>query len=165
MYMRFSNDEIEKLKPLVASERYVKEAKGKSYHFVLGVLYELLEKKPQFIAWAYLRATWENEGKPDYDAAAKKALEFFAKASAKIKAELKDGEKPGGKYFKNLCVAIELSRRIKNFDEAKKLIAAARLEMQDASNQFLLKVLDYEEKLATETDSAPHPISDVDKTL
>jgi hypothetical protein len=161
----FSKEDIEKLQPIVESERFAKEAKGKSPYLALGVVFEMLEKEPGAIAWTYLRATWENENKPDYDAAAKKAIEFFTKASAKIKAELKDGEKPDEKYFTNLCLAIELSRRIKNFDEVKKLIAAARVEMQDEANQFLLQVLDYEERLATEKDSAPHPISDVEKTL
>jgi hypothetical protein len=142
---------IERLRAIVASERFRTEALPAKTWFALGILREELHAEPFEIAWTYLNATWEAEDEDgDYPLAAARAVTWFDRAAALLRdlpAHRKD-------YLVALYLPIELSRRTGNFADARRRLDALPDLTNDAP-PWLPSALQAQARLIAARDAAP----------
>lgn len=108
--------ETERLRAIVASERFRTEARAATPWFALGILREELSADPFEIAWTYLQASWENEDDAGgYARAAQRALAWFDRAAENLRADpARAGDVLVARYL-----GVELCRRLGRFDDAR----------------------------------------------
>ncbi|MCL2326752.1 MAG: DUF2225 domain-containing protein [Proteobacteria bacterium] len=171
----FTPEEIEQLKVYLASERFQKEARGKSSYFALGVLMELQGESAENIAGVYLKASWQYSGRDpeymtqlypntfrrDYREAARRAMTFYdvvATELAAVKQSQGDkmSEEDVWRYIVALYLPVELSRRMGKFDEASQRAERAIQLLSDFSDHFLLDAMRYQVKLIAAKDASQH---------
>ena len=160
---KLTAEEIEQLKTLVASERFQKEAKGKSAYFAFGVLQELQDKPAYDIAWTYLQASWENEEAPLYKEnkevyaeAAKRAITFFDLAAKNFRDTRENPDELTAAYSIMLYLPVELSRRIGDFEAAAQRLADAAPLLADSPVEGMSQALNRQKQLIADKDATPH---------
>ncbi|MBI2512874.1 MAG: hypothetical protein HYV96_12920 [Opitutae bacterium] len=105
-----------RIRAILAGERFRTEAVPAKPWFALGILREELGADPFEIGWTYLNATWEAEDEGGrYAPAAERALAWFERAA---EARRDDPERRRDCHVA-LYLAVELSRRLGRFDEAR----------------------------------------------
>lgn len=142
--------ELEKCRKIVAGERYKAAAQRSSYH-LLGILREELGRDELTLAWTFLQASWQEEGKKDsYIEDLKLALKHF---SAFLAAAKEKGEK-----WQDACLLSgEIERRLGKFDEARKRFTALGAD-KDFQEDIFKRIIKYQLALIDKKDSNPHDV-------
>ena len=142
--------ELEKCRKIVAGERYKAAAQRSSYH-LLGILREELGRDELTLAWTFLQASWQEEGKKDSCTEdLKLALKHFQTFVAA------PGEK--GEKWQNACLLSgEIERRLGKFDEARKRFTALAAD-KDFQKDILKHVIKCQLTLIDKKDSDPHEV-------
>ncbi|MGO9113832.1 MAG: hypothetical protein ACLP9L_31770 [Thermoguttaceae bacterium] len=149
-------EELDKCQRIVSGSTY-KEHSKRASHYLLGILYEKLEKDDLTIGHIYLKASWQEETDPtqlneDLKLSEKHFAAFLAKA----------GKHDGAWQTAQLIVG-EIKRRLKDFDESKKHFDGLKKMAEFQRNQ-LEKIIDFQLRLIAKRDSEPHSLKDMDNT-
>lgn len=109
--------DTERIRGIVAGDRFRTEARPATPWFALGVLREELKAEPFEIAWTYLQASWEAEedGADAYARAAERALLWFDRAAE----DFRDNTARSKDRHIALYLGVELSRRLGRFGQAR----------------------------------------------
>ena len=147
-------DELAKCQTIVSDAAYKEISKRASY-YLLGSLYEKLNKEDMTIGHVFLKASWQEEGNlmqlnEDLQLSEKHFAAFLAKANEHDKS-----------WQTAQIVVGEIKRRLKNFDAAKKHFDGLKQMTEFQGNQ-LEKMIDFQLKLIAKNDSAPHSLKDMD---
>lgn len=113
MYKRdFSEDELARLRPYVASAQYQALSEAHTNYYLGARLRAHLGATPAHLAYVLLQATWEADSRPRYEQYATEALETFKRVLA--------GPIPNAKEWINAqFVTGELERRLGRFEDAR----------------------------------------------
>ncbi len=96
-------EEVEKLRPLLASAEYQQDAKDHPSYFLVAAVLESLGKPPATVGYAYLQASWQCDGKP----------ELYREALERTLPRIEQSNKPDFRFLRG-----ELLRQLERFDEA-----------------------------------------------
>lgn len=129
---QFSEDELAKLKPIVASPEYQALQKQHRTYFLAAYLEEKMgEATERSFASRYLRASWQAEGSwgptrtPEKLSAQDRELvvRYRALALEKMNAALAKDERGSKDWLTGMLLAAELERMLGQFDAAQKRLA------------------------------------------
>jgi len=147
----FSDAELARLRPIVATDKYRALAATHTTHYLEAVLRRELGESPYAVAWALVQATWEAGGDPArYRQYAQEALATYDAIPLAALPEIRH------RILKRMLSA-ELARRLGQFESARDRL----LEMRDAaelSKPFLQRIVELQLKLVRAKDSRPHKI-------
>jgi hypothetical protein len=163
----FKPDELDQVRPVLASPHYLEHAKTGSTHALQAVLLEALGGDTYDIAWEWLEASWELEDrdKAAWQQAVEKALDGFSRlASSPYRAAesfYPFGVDASEKNRTASLMRVELLRRLGRFDQATTSIEALRkrVEMTRGLHGILLERQEY---LIRTRDTQPHEIQGID---
>jgi uncharacterized protein (DUF2225 family) len=158
-FVIFSDDmddeELAKCRLIVASEEY-KSLSNRASYYLMGFLFEKLEKSPFLIAHTYLKASWQEETDPDRHAEdLKKSLEYF-------QAYHSTAEEEDDAWRTSQIVAGEIERRLGRFEDARDRFEKLK-KMEAFQGNFLEKVVAFELELIGKKDTAPHAVSEIEQ--
>jgi hypothetical protein len=149
-------DELEKCRKIVSDATYTEHSERAS-HYLLGILYEKLEKDDLTIGHIYLKASWQEESNTtQLDEDLKLSEKHFAAFLAR------PGKHDSSWQTAQLIVG-EIKRRLKKFDESKKHFDNLKTMAEFQGNQ-LEKIIDFQLRLVAEQDSKPHSLKEMEKT-
>jgi hypothetical protein len=141
----YSEEELERLRPLVLSPEYQALKDETPYYRAAWILDR--SGAPRFnFAWTLLMATWESYEAP----------ERYARYASEVIARLPEaiGSTKGEQKQRLQIVLGELLRRISRFDEAVRYLSQLSGEIDRLSNEGL--IVAYEIELAANHDHGPH---------
>ncbi len=156
-------EELAKCREIIAKDGYKRHSARASY-FLLGLLYEGLEKESLDIGHVFLKASWQEEQeqsllKEDLERSLRHFEVYLGKHG------LEDGEE----VLTAQMLKGELLRRLGRFDEAlehleglRKLPGLRRSLHRGFRRTYQRKIVDYEIQLCGQKDSAPHALSELD---
>ena len=128
---KFTNKEIENIKPYIFSSEYQGYRFSETRHFLLAKIFEYQQRPISEIADTYLKASWEAEGGPNYNRYLKLALGAF---ELSLKQAFELSLKQDYIYIKSKWqwqyMIVELNRLLGNFK-----VATVELENLKALNQ------------------------------
>ena len=157
--------DLPKCKELVAGEEYRKHT-GRASYFLIGLLFEGLNKEPLTAAQAFLRASWQEEGdeklnREDLERSLKHFETFLKQPAPDQPAAKEDGEKGVSDNRRQTAQLLkgELLRRLGRFDEATKHFEALT-QTKEFQHGMLADIVKYQLKLCAAKDSAPHAAAD-----
>ena len=157
--------DLPKCKEIVGSEEYKKHS-GRGSYFLVGLLFEGLNKEPLTAAQAFLQASWQGEGdkklnQEDLERSLKHFESFLKQPAPDQPAAKEDGEKaaPDNRRQTAQLLKGELLRRLSRFDEATKHFDALT-QIKEFQQGMLADIVKYQLRLCAAKDSAPHAAAD-----
>jgi uncharacterized protein (DUF2225 family) len=152
---QIAQEELEKCQRIVSGADYKSHSERASY-YLLGILYEKLEKDDLTLANVFLKASWQEEGsgskfEEDLKISEKHFAAFLAKASKHDQA-----------WRSAQLVIGEIKRRLKHFDESKKHFEGLKT-MKEFQENLFGRIVDFQLRLIAEKDSNPHSLQEMDK--
>jgi hypothetical protein len=142
---KFTNEEIENIKPYIFSSEYQEYRSSKETdHFLLAKMFEYQKKSIHRIADTYLEASWEAEGGPNYKRYLKLALGAF-------KLSLKQSDLHIKIKWNSQYMIVELNRLLGNFDEAEKELF--KLKALNKTDRYRQHRQQFEQELIQEKNS------------
>ena len=150
----FTDDEIRRLKEIVASERFRTEALPATAWFALGVVQEELKTEAFEIGRTYLSASWEIEEERGFEAyarTARRAIAWFDRAATELK------EQPDRRKDLHLAryLPVELFRRLGDFEQAQSRLNRLP-DMSGSGIAWLPAALQTQARLIAAKDKSPH---------
>lgn len=147
----YTKDEIAHLKKYVHTPQYQALAAGNSSYFLLGKIFEYLQKDEVTLGHIFLKASWQAEG----DAA---KYRLYAETSLQHFKAFLSKEKPQGKEWETAeLVAGELERRLERYEDAKARFTRL-LGRPEFKKDIYAGILAYQLELIAKRDSAAHPL-------
>jgi len=156
-------EEFVKCKEIVRSDAYKKQS-GRASYYLLGLLFEGLEKNPLDIAHIFLKASWQEESdekklKDDLEHSLHH-FELFLKDQPKSDAVL---QKEDNAYVTAQLMKGEILRRMSHFDEAKSYLSGLLSFKPFQGGTLLGDIVRFEISLCDKKDSGPHAVSEMKK--
>jgi tetratricopeptide (TPR) repeat protein len=146
--------ELERCRQIVASKSYKNQANRASY-YLMGILFEGLGKDDSEIAWTYLKASWQEEGRGS------RCREDMEKSFGYFKAHLAKANEHNEAWQNAQIVTGELLRRLRRFSEAKAHFLRLS-KMEEFQKDKLSAIIEYQLELVGYRDSNPHTLSEME---
>lgn len=151
----FEEEELEKLRTLVASEEYKKVAADNPSYFLLAKIYEHLGEDSGSIAYAYLQASWQVEwDPPKCDACLEASLRAFS-------THLETCETEDETWATSNFLCGEIERRLRRFEQARERFEKLR-EMPQFQKGAFPGMIALELKLIEQRNWRPHSTKGVE---
>jgi len=141
---KFTNKEIENIRPYIFSSEYQEYRHSETRHFLLAKIFEFQQKSIDKIADTYLKASWEAEDGPNYNRYLELALSYFELILKRDKIHIKHN-------WHDQYMLVELNRLLGNFKIAA--IELERLEVIDTTYEHRLIKQVFEKGLIKERNS------------
>ena len=159
-------EEIEKCREIVPSQTYKKHI-GRASHYLLGILFEGLQKPSMNLAHIFLKASWQEEQDPvklkDCLERSLRHFEVFLQKNTKKEGGTPSRNLDGDEsYSTALLLKGEILRRLGRFDEAKVHLTGV-LKLKPFQGTLLGDIVAFEIMLCDKKDSKPHEVSEVEK--
>jgi hypothetical protein len=152
----FSDEEIANLTKFVLSKEYQELRANNTDYYLLAKIFEHQKKSNDYIAYAYLRASWQAEGSDNY----KKYLDLAIQSYYKVIRDLvrdKDTYASSKKEFITFeLLIVELKRLMGNFKDAKNNLTEVEIMlMDDKLFDHFKGTIELENQLIKAKDSKP----------
>lgn len=158
-----SPEELTACQAIVRSDAYRQNSARASY-YLLGLLFEGLDKDPLSLGHIFLQASWQEEADEDkLKDALERSLHHFERflnrprnGTAASQGVSTDDES----YATAQLVKGEILRRLGRFDEAKAHFSDLR-ELEAFHEPFLAGIVRFQMRLCTRMDSGPYALSEM----
>ena len=147
--------ELEKCKLIVDSKEYKKNSNRASY-YLLGLLFEGLQKPPPVTAYVYLQASWQEEAEPE------KHKEDLEKSLKYLLEYLRTTKQKDETWQTYQIVAGEIERRLGKFEEAKGRFEELK-KMEVFKGSLQEKIITFELDLISRKDTVAHALSEIEE--
>jgi len=165
---KLKKEDLVKLNEYVQTKEYQTWGKTRSSYFLMAKLLSTLGRDDLDLAYAYLKASWQEENnkkklKEDLKLSLKHFDAYLEKGPRKTKRKKGDEEEDASAFQTAQLLKGEILRRLGRFDDAK--IHLQKLQtLKSFHGSFLGDIVRYEIKLCALKDSKPHNVSEVKRT-
>ena len=159
-------EELAKCREIVQGDAYQKQS-GRASYYLLGLLFEGLEKDPLDLGHIFLKASWQEEVdekklKDDLEHSLRH-FEAFLKELLKTKPTPLIEDEEDNEYETAQLLKGEILRRLGRFDEARNYLAGLQTIKPFQGETFLGNLVRFGISLCDKKDSKPHDVSEVEK--
>ena len=142
----FDDDELSKLKEHIEKENLFSINPNMPNYYYLAQEFEILQRKPENIAYMFLSAVWENKDKERNEELILNAIQYI---------DMIDNS--SDEYNNYQLIKLDLLRRTGLFEEALLLIDQIK-EDEIFYKDYILQIIELQEKLVSENDINEHAL-------